>query len=269
MSKAQTNGIRTYYEVAGEGPAVALIHGHSADLRMWEYQVEPLVNSGYSVVRYDVRGHGRSSVPAGGYTWENYAQDLAELLDDIGVEKAHVVGSSMGGGIALQFAIEFGERVRSLMLVDSALPGFTYGEEFTARIEALVEAVRTEGPRAAFERLWLNDPLFDGIKRYPARFEMLREIVLGFPGGGYSENATPEGYQPTVSDRLGEITAPTLVCTGDFDPNLVSSREIAEALPNGELRIMENVGHGSVLQRPDLTTEIFLEFVGKHRDALR
>jgi pimeloyl-ACP methyl ester carboxylesterase len=172
LPHVDTNGIATFYEDTGQGTPVVLVHGHGADLRLWDLQVPALLEAGYRVIRYDVRGHGRSAIPPGGYTWENYALDLRDLLDRIAVPRAHVVGLSMGGGIALQFALDFPERVSSLVLVDSALPGFYYSPEFAGAIEELVAAVRAEGPRAAFERLWLTHPLFEGVRRFPERFEL-------------------------------------------------------------------------------------------------
>src|SRR3990172_7671568 len=214
MPHTYTNGIVTFYEDTGDGPIVLLIHGHSLDLRMWKYQVGPLVDMGYRVLRYDVRGHGRSMVPPSGYTWDNYSQDLAELLDRLNVERpaaeplaaeaAHVVGLSMGGGIALKFALDHPERVLSLTLVDSTLPGFTYSEEFSSSIGALREAVVNEGVRAAFDRLWLAHPLFDGLRRYPERFAEAAEMTAGFQAAEYLPGSETPGYvQPDLAARLG------------------------------------------------------------------
>ncbi|GAF78041.1 unnamed protein product, partial [marine sediment metagenome] len=211
MPHLNTNGIVTYFEdsaIAGASePPVVLIHGHSVDLRLWDEQVPALTAAGYRVIRYDIRGHGRSTVPPTGYTWENYAADLADLMERLSVDAAHVVGLSMGGGIALQFALSASggpARVLSLTLVDSALPGFTYSDEFSAQIEELVAAVRAEDPRSAFERLWLTHPLFDGLRRFPDRFQRLREMVLAYPAADYREGAVPAGYVPAVIDRLHE-----------------------------------------------------------------
>src|SRR3990172_12329088 len=155
MPHTYTNGIVTFYEDAGDGPVVVLIHGHSLDLRMWQYQVPALVNAGFRVVRHDVRGHGRSLIAPSGYTWENYSADLRDLLDRLNVERpttetlhvpaVHLVGLSMGGGVALQFTLDNPQRVISLTLVDSALPGYAYSEEMSKAIQELVHAVPTEG----------------------------------------------------------------------------------------------------------------------------
>ncbi|MBI2913841.1 MAG: alpha/beta fold hydrolase [Chloroflexi bacterium] len=267
MPHTYTNGIVTFYEDASpagvtDAQAVVLIHGHSVDLRMWQHQVPPLLDAGFRVVRYDVRGHGRSMAPPQGYTWEHYAADLGDLLDRINVERpaseslsidaAHLVGSSMGGGIALQFALDFPRCVLSLTLVDAGLPGFTYSEEFAGRVEELVQAVRSEGPRAAFERLWLTHPLFDGLRRYPERFALVREMVLAFPAADYREGAIPAGYAPTVADRLGEIMAPALVVAGEKDiPDFRLIAEVLAAnLPNARPRTMPGCGHVPPLEQP-------------------
>jgi len=280
-----TNGIATYFEDAAlggaSGPAVVLIHGHSADLRMWDEQVPALRAAGYRVIRYDVRGHGRSMAPPGGYTWESYSADLRDLLDRINVEgpasqslaleTAHVVGLSMGGGIALQFALDSPARVLSLTLVDSTLPGFPYSDELSGRIEALVAAVRSEGPRAAFERLWLADPLFDGLRRFPDRFERLREMVSGFPAVDYREGAGDEGYTPNVIGRLDEVMPPALVIVGENDiPDFhLVADVLAESLANARKLVLPDCGHLPPMERPEAFNEALLVFLRDLSPTLR
>lgn len=260
---AQTNGITTFYRQEGSGPAVVLIHGHSAGLAMWRYQVRPLVAAGFRVLRYDVRGHGRSQAPAAGYTWEEYAADLGDLLDHLGHRQAHLVGISMGGGIALQLAAESPQRVSSLTLVDSALPGYTYSEEFTRDIESLVAAVRSEGPRAAFERLWLPHPFFDGIRRFPKRFAAIRQIVLAYQAPDYKEGAIPAGYRPELASRLPEIGAPALVVVGEHD--ILDFRLIAEILaaniPRARLHVMAGCWHLPPLEDPESFNRVLISFL--------
>ena len=100
MPTTPAPGIVTYYEDLGRGSPVILIHGHSVDLRMWQHQLAALLEAGFRVIPYDVRGHGRSSVPAAGYTWEDYVADLSALLNHLGLESTHLVGISMGGSMA-------------------------------------------------------------------------------------------------------------------------------------------------------------------------
>jgi pimeloyl-ACP methyl ester carboxylesterase len=279
MPHTYTNGIVTFYEDASppgaRGPleTVVLIHGHSVDLRMWQLQVPALLEAGYRVVRYDVRGHGRSMIPPEGYTWEHYAADLGDLLDRLNVERpiteslaqeaAHVVGLSMGGGVALQFALDFPRRLLSLTLVDSALPGFTYSDEFARQIEELVAAARAEGAAAAFERLWLPHPLFDGLRRHPDRFALVGEMVLAFAAADYREGAIPADYQATVADRLVEIAAPTLVVVGEED--IADFRLIADILaanlPNARQLVMPGCGHLPPLEQPEAFNAALVEFL--------
>ena len=265
MPRVDTNRIATFYEDAGQGPAVVLVHGHGADLRLWELQVPALVEAGYRVIRYDVRGHGRSTVAPTGYTWQNYALDLRDLLahPTIAVPRAHVVGLSMGGGIALQFALDFPDRASSLVLVDSALPGFDYSPEFAGAIEELMAAVRSEGPRAAFERLWLTHPLFDGMRRFPDRFELLRTMVLAYAAADYYDE-TPYTPPPRQAvDRLAEVRAPTLVLVGELDiPDFqIIAEVLAGNIAGARLQVIADSGHIPPLEQPEAFSQALLEWL--------
>ncbi len=273
MPHTYTNGIVTFYEDSGEGPVVVFIHGYAADLRMWEQQVPALVAAGFRAVRYDVRGHGRTMISPDGYTWNSYAADLSDLLDRLNIERpatqslsveaAHFVGLSMGGGIALQFAVDYPQRVRSLTLVDSALPGFTYSGETSRRIEELVEAVRKEGARAAFERVWLKHPFFDGVRRHPDRFAALREMILEFQAPDQRDDASPAGYRSDVTDRLAEVRAPVLVIVGENDD--LDFRLIADLLesniPRARQVVMSDCWHLPPLEYPEVFNETLINFL--------
>ena len=273
MPHTYTNGIVTFYEDAGDGPVVVFLHGYAGDLRTWQYQIPALVEAGFRAVRYDIRGHGRTMIAPEGYTWETYASDLGDLLDRLNVERpaseslsvdsVHLVGLSMGGGIALQFALGFPERVRSLTLVDSALPGFTYSGETSRRIEELVAAVRSEGARAAFERVWLNHPFFDGVRRHPQRFGELRETILAFQAADQREGASPTDYRSDLTDRLTEISAPTLVVSGendDADFGLIADL-LAANLPIARQIVMADCWHLPPLEYPDEFNEALVSFL--------
>ena len=263
MPHVDTNGIVTFYEDAGQGPAVVLVHGHSADLRLWELQTPALVEAGYRVIRYDVRGHGRSTAPRTGYTWENYAFDLRDLLDSIDVPRAHVVGLSMGGGIALQFALDFPDRVSSLVLVDTALPGFDYSPEFGSAIEELVAAARAEGPRAAFERLWLTHPLFDGIRRFPERFELIRTMALAYAAADYLDETPYTPPERQAVDRLAELRTPTLVLVGELDiPDFqIIAEVLAGNIAGARLQVIADSGHVPPLEQPEAFNQTLLGFL--------
>ena len=271
MPHTYTNGIVTSYEDDGDGEPVVLIHGHSLDKRMWGYQVPALVEAGFRAVRHDVRGHGRTMVPPKGYTWENYATDLAELLDHLNVERAHVVGLSMGGGIALQFALDYPERVLSLTLVDSALPGFGYSDAIGNTIQALRAAVEAEGVWPAFQRLWLTHPLFDGVRARPEAYALVEEMVRGFQAPEYvrrgGEAAEPEAAPaPPIIDRLGEISARTLVVVGenDIDDFRLIAEILAGTIPGARQVVLPGCGHMVPMEDPDAFNRLLLDFLSGH-----
>jgi pimeloyl-ACP methyl ester carboxylesterase len=270
MPFATTGDILTHYEdqspappSARRGTPVVLIHGHSADLRLWEPQVADLLGAGYRVIRYDVRGHGRSSVPATGYSGEHYLADLRALLDCLRVARAHIAGISMGGAIALQLALDEPGRVASLALLDSALPGFAYSPEFEDDVERLREAVRVEGPRAALERHWLTHPIFDGVRRHPKAFAALQRLVLDYPAADYldeAEYALPE--RPAI-ERLHEVRVPALVVVGELDlPDFCIIADIlAENLPRARKLVVPDAGHLPSLERPEEVNRALLAFL--------
>jgi 3-oxoadipate enol-lactonase len=270
VPRAETNGITTYYEDSGEGPPVILIHGHSLDLRMWKSQVAPLIDLGFRVVRYDVRGHGRTTTPPTGYSWDNYSLDLAALLDGLGLKTAQVVGLSMGGGVALKFTLDNPRRVQSLTLVDTTLPGFSYSDGFTARILALRTMARTEGVEAALKRLWLPHPIFDGLRRHPERFAEVAEMVAGFKGLEYLEDTAERGYvQTDIASRLGELTTATLVIVGEDDlPDFrLITEVIAANLPGARHVVLPDSGHVPPMENPEAFNRVLLPFLTAERGA--
>jgi 3-oxoadipate enol-lactonase len=117
---AEVNGARIYYEVAGEGEPLVFVHAGIADSRMWEGQVAAFAER-YKVIRYDLRGFGKTEMVEGPFS---HHEDLRGLLDFLGLERTHLVGCSMGGGAVLDFALEYPERVGDLVLVGSAIGGF-------------------------------------------------------------------------------------------------------------------------------------------------
>jgi pimeloyl-ACP methyl ester carboxylesterase len=270
MPYATTGDILTYYRdespappSARRGTPVVLIHGHSADLRLWEPQVPVLLGAGYRVVRYDVRGHGRSSAPATGYDWEHYLADLRALLDHLRVERAHLAGISMGGAIALQLALEEPGRVASLTLLDSALPGFAYSPQFEEDIERLREAVRADGPRAALERHWLTHPIFESVRRHPERFAALRRMVLDYPAADYLDEAEYAPPERPAIERLREVQAPALVVVGGRDlPDFrIIAHVLAENLPRARKLVVPDAGHLPSLERPEEVNATLLSFL--------
>lgn len=220
-------------------PAVLMWHGAHCTARMWDLVVPKLVDD-YQLIRFDVRGVGQSTPAANPevqYTFEQYADDANAILDKLGVERTHVWSMAWGTRAALAYCALNADRVISAVLNDASIG------------RADVEAQRA-GAIAAVEK-----QIAAGTQKYPKP-------------DGFNVHAHPDAVQPALAASgkfdlraaVPKLTMPVLVATGDHDPNLESSRELAALAPNATLKIFENVGHGSVLQRPDLTTEAFLEF---------
>ncbi len=238
----EVDGATLNVEVAGdrEAPAVLFWNGGGCTLRMWDRIVERLGN-GYRTVRFDIRGTGQSSPAAdpSQYALEQYAADGVAILDTLEIERSHVWSMAWGSRAALAFASLRPERVGLVALYDSAIDP----PDVPAQREGSREAVRKQ--EAA------------GIPRFERP-------------SGWHEHANPDSVRPAMgaifkgfdlAAAARALAMKTLVATGDHDPNLPSSRDLAAMAPDAELVVMENVGHGSVLQRPDLATEIFTDFI--------
>ncbi len=143
---AYVNGTRLYYEVAGEGPALVLIHGMSLDTRMWDDQFAEFAPH-CQVIRYDVRGFGRSAVPT--HTAYSHHDDLKGLLNSLGIADAHILGHSMGSGIATDFVLAYPEMADSLVSVGTVVHGLDWLPEFRAHFRSLFETAAASGVDAA------------------------------------------------------------------------------------------------------------------------
>src|SRR4051812_9443671 len=154
---AEVNGTRLYYDVAGAGPPLVLVHGFTLDARMWDDQIDDLARH-YRVVRYDLRGFGRSALPGS----EEYAdtEDLHALLEHLGIDAAIVVGMSMGGEVAANFALDFPAAVRALVLVDAMIEGHRWSAEWDEAITPVWQGARREGIAVGKARWLGHDGLF-------------------------------------------------------------------------------------------------------------
>lgn len=260
----EREGVALNVAVEGRGTPVVLLHGHTLDLRVWDEVVPMLVGAGYRAIRYDQRGHGRSSSPPSGYRWGDHAADLAEVISRLGAAPAHLVGLSKGAGIALELTLRSAEVVRSLALVGPVVPDFELSEPLAESFREIARATRTVGLQHALRTHWLPHPLLASAAGIPGVRERLEAMVNGFPGGEYlaaSRDAPDRGWK--VTDRLGEIGVPTLVMSGERDiPDFVAMAAlVAENVPGSVLEIVPECGHLIPLERPHATAEIVLRFL--------
>jgi len=247
-----------FFECAGEGEPVVFLHGFGLDSRMWEPQFEGL-RSGFRLIRYDLRGFGSSSpVPSERYAHEG---DLKDVLVSAGTGPAHVVGLSMGGRMALRFAAAYPNMVRSLVLADSALDGYTWSADWQTRWKGICESAKAARGEEA-KRQWLEHPLFDPARTISSCNSLLSEMIADYSGWHWCNSDTARAPSPALSERLGEIRAPALVMTGSRDlPDFQAIAEkVSLELPLARREIVEGAGHMVNLEASDLFNEIVQGF---------
>ena len=149
MPDVQRGRVTIYYEDEGRGSAVLLIHGHTLDRRVWEPAMPALHAAGLRILRPDLRGHGRSGRPDSGYHWVHHAGDMSAVLNAAGVDRATVVGFSIGGGIAIEMALAMAPRVSSLLLIAPVMPDRPFEPLFLDNLKQVARGARSEGILAA------------------------------------------------------------------------------------------------------------------------
>jgi pimeloyl-ACP methyl ester carboxylesterase len=259
---AEVNGARIYYEVTGEGEPLVLVHAGIADSRMWDDQFDDFAD-GYRVVRYDMRGFGRTEMVEGPFS---HHEDLRGLLDFLALDRVHIVGCSMGGGTVLDFALEYPERVGNVVLVGSVIGGFDpdFGppkewDELVAADEAGDLALISE----LEVRMWV-----DGPGRSPEDVEAsVRDLVREMNLIALQNEATELGDEwepePPAADRLPDIQAPTLLMIGDEDqPRIFAAADLLEKeLPNVRKVIMHGTAHVPNMERPGEFNRVVFDFL--------
>ena len=246
------NGL--YYEAADAGEAVLFIHGFSLDTRMWDDQFEMFAQH-YRAIRLDLRGFGKTPPPQSEYA---HVDDIKTLLGELGEEKAHIVGLSMGGGIALDLAITYPQIVRSLVLVDSALGGFPYKASFGV-------GAKEAGLEVAKGR-WLAHPLFAPANRNPLVGSRLVKMVTDYSGWHWLNRDPGRVPDPLPYHRLGEVKAPTLVIIGELEvPDFQAIADfLAREIRGARKVVIQGAGHMSNMEAPEKFNEVVLDFLSTH-----
>lgn len=257
---ASVNGTKLYYESAGKGPNLVLIHGGLADSRVWDSQFTKLAKH-FRVVRYDLRGYGQSEFPKGEFS---HIEDLRALLSFLKITSASLVGLSIGGVIATDFTLAYPQTVEKLVLVSSGLRGDDSPTD--PRTIEVFRAIPTGGSEMAID-LWLKNPLFSTISRKRSLRERTRQMLAdNFKYWGAVQQPIPVVFpeRPTI-ERLAEIRTPTLVIVGTKDAPFIL--KIAETMrskiPGAKLSILENVSHHLNMEKPKRFNRLVSTFVRK------
>ena len=241
------SAVELFHKVSGEGDTVVLAHAIGMDHRMWS-DLAPRLATAHRVVALDLRGHGRSPVPARPYALEDMADDVVALLDRLGVERAHWVGLSMGGMIGMAFMIDHPARVARVVLANTTS---SYGPEGRAMWQARAKAV-SEGGLAAIKDMVMGRYFSDDFReRHADVVRRTGERFLETPAEGYL------GCCDAIADldftnEIAHVHARTLVIAGERDAGTppAMSRTIADRIPGAQFAIIPEAAHLSAVEKP-------------------
>jgi len=266
---AEVNGTTLYYEVAGKGEPIVFVHGNFGDRRHWDFQFEPLSEQ-FKVVRYDVRGYGKSALPDPDEPYYD-RDDLVALMDFLKIEKAHICGLSMGSGIIIDFALHYPERCISLIPIGPWAMGYGDGDFRTPFSDSLnvvflnlSEILSAQGTKAATDYWWAGDHHFaKTTMRSKATLDSLLKMGYEYSYWGFL-NANKRSFTaPPAIGRLNEIHLPTLIITAEYD--LEPCIEIADIMEKeiaGSIRIsIKNAGHVMNMDKPEEFNTEVIKFI--------
>ena len=260
MPFAQNGAVKVYYDCYGQGTPIVFLHPWTTNGGIWYYQAFPFAKTNQVIV-VDHRGHGRSDKPQSGYSIQEHAADVRAVLDAVGVQQAVLVGNSIGGMIAMQFALDNPDRVKGLLILSS---GTAVGEgmpkeaaeafksDFAGTFGALLEgACSAKTKRERPEIL----AVMKGHATVPTNFpQHVFDSSMADPNGVFGWN---------IKTKLSAIKAPTLVVAGEEDQAtpVEANKFLADNIPGAKLVVMKDVGHFCQLEKPQEFSAMLQEFV--------
>lgn len=248
-----------FYELAGEGLDVTLIHAGLWDRRTWDREFAAWPALGFRVLRYDVRGYGRSAFPEAAFS---NTEDLLAILDAADIAETALVGCSMGGGIALQFTLEHPDRVRGLIMVNSGLAGFEWSDERWGPVWEPIDAALERGDLEVATDLALG--IWAPLGTADDAGSTIRSIALDNTQNFALDEADLERTEgPPALTRLEEVDVPTLVITGSRDvPEMIQIGEILAArIPGAVPAKIEGADHVANLRQPEAFDALVVPFL--------
>lgn len=255
MPRARVNGVSLYYEVTGRGAPLVLVHGFACGIRSWDPQVKALARS-HRVIAYDVRGHGTSDAPADAadYSQPTSVADLHALLRHLGLRRAAVGGLSMGGNIALNFALAHPEMVSALIVADTGA-GSDGGPDWNAGSLAYATTLDARGMEAFADQACAN-PLFARyLAQGPEAERVLRACLMTHRARGLAHTAREVlARRPSIyalEPGLRALRVPTLLIVGEHDEACRAvHRFMAATIPGARSVVLPGVGHLTNLEAP-------------------
>lgn len=261
--RRSVDGTRFLIQTEGAGESLVFLHGGYMTHEVWEGQVDHFAAS-YRVIAYDQRGYGESDIPKSRFT---YHEDLLHILDTLKIRQAVLIGSSFGGGVALDFAIAYPERVKALVLCAPVINGFVY--PFLMKYHSITGAanVRQFGPEEGADRFLRNRFWKYFVPSDDLARQRFREIFIANQLFSTWDHKLVTVLHPYASKRLGSITVPTLIIDPESDArfNHKACALAAKSIPNAELLTIERCGHLAHFEDPvefNRIVKVFLDKIG-------
>ncbi|MEH6942672.1 2-succinyl-6-hydroxy-2,4-cyclohexadiene-1-carboxylate synthase [Bacillus sp. JJ722] len=265
------NDVNYHVEIVGEGEPLLLLHGFTGNHSTWRETIRALSHQ-YMCIMPDIIGHGKTDHPhtKERYAIEEVARDLLSILQALNISKTHVLGYSMGGRLALTFAILHHEYVQTLVL-ESASPGLATEEERVSRSQsdrALAERINREGI-AKFVDYWQSIPLFQSQQSLPNDVKQKinnQRLTNSEIGLASSLLGMGTGSQPSWWGQLYSLTFPVFLITGEYDEKYCRiANEMMKSIDQCEWQVVQQVGHAIHVENPEMFGKIVSEFVEKWR----
>lgn len=258
---ADINGAQFYYEVAGEGHPLVLVHAGIADNRMWDDQFKVFAQY-YRVVRYDLRGFGQTTMVAGEFA---HYKDLFGLMRHLGIDKAHLMGCSKGGATIIDFALAYPEMVGALIPVSTALHGYQYsGEmpEIIKDIEAAEEAGDIEKLNELEIRMWIDGPKRRSEQvnsQFRQKVLDMNRIALMTP----PDLGTETVLEPRAAERVHDLKCPMQIIAGELDvpKTILVANLMTVKVPCAKKVVIPCASHLPNMEEPTLFNTCVLKFL--------
>ena len=257
------DGASLHYEIGGDGPTVTLLHPGLWDMRTWDREFQTFQAAGYHVLRYDVRGYGSSSRLEPGATY-SHGHDLEALFDAAEITESALVGCSMGGAIALDFALLHPEQAWALVLAASALPGFEpteEEEEWDAQVDGPIQAAIDAGDLDRAQDLSLE--IWASLGTDDDRGGRIREIAFDNLHVLEMDESGAQHVDPPPAHRLEEYDVPTLVLDAESDPPYMHrvAGLLARGIMGARKVVVEGADHVINMRQPERFEELVLPFL--------
>jgi 3-oxoadipate enol-lactonase len=252
-----TDGGKLFYEIAGKGQNIVLLHDGMVNRQIWDEQF-PVLAKSYRVVRYDRRGYGKSSDPQVQYS---HIDDLNQVFIQLKIEKAVIFGMSSGGRLAIDFTLTYPEKVKGLVLVGAVVSGFGYTSHMNTRGGNLNPQSGTSDPASIDKYFIMDDP----YEIYSGNTKAKEKVMKLLPNLA-RDNKVPTRPAAKVAIRfLSEIKVPALILVGEYDiPDVhAHAGAINAGIPNSKREIVPKSGHLIPIEQPALFNEMVMNYLNK------